>query len=127
MNYPENLKYTKDHEYVRVEGNKAYVGITFHAQDQLGDVVFVELPEVDSEIKKGEVLATVESVKAVSDVYAPVSGIVVEVNDILTDSPETINNDPYGEGWLCAIELSDVSELDDLMSSDDYQKLVEED
>ncbi len=127
MNYPENLKYTKDHEYVRVEGNKAYVGITFHAQDQLGDVVFVELPEVDSEIKKGEVLATVESVKAVSDVYAPVSGIVVEVNDILTDSPETINNDPYGEGWLCAIELSDVSELNDLMSSDDYQKLVEED
>ncbi|HON86585.1 MAG: glycine cleavage system protein GcvH [Firmicutes bacterium] len=127
MNYPENLKYTKDHEYVRVEGNKAYVGITFHAQDQLGDVVFVELPEVDSEIKKGEVLATVESVKAVSDVYAPVSGIVVEVNDILTDSPETINNDPYGEGWICAIELSDVSELDDLMSSDDYQKLVEED
>ncbi len=127
MNYPENLKYTKDHEYVRVEGNKAYVGITFHAQDQLGDVVFVELPEVDSEIKKGEVLATVESVKAVSDVYAPVSGIVVEVNDILTDSPETINNDPYGEGWICAVELSDVSELDDLMSSDDYQKLVEED
>ncbi|HRC54149.1 MAG TPA: glycine cleavage system protein GcvH [Bacillota bacterium] len=127
MNYPENLKYTKDHEYVRVEGNKAYVGITFHAQDQLGDVVFVELPEVDSEIKKGEVLATVESVKAVSDVYAPVSGMVVEVNDILTDSPETINNDPYGEGWICAIELSDVSELDDLMSSDDYQKLVEED
>ena len=127
MNYPENLKYTKDHEYVRVEGNKAYVGITFHAQDQLGDVVFVELPEVDSEIKKGEVLATVESVKAVSDVYAPVSGIVVEVNDILTDSPETINNDPYGEGWICAIELSDVSELDDLTSSDDYQKLVEED
>lgn len=127
MNYPENLKYTKDHEYVRVEGNKAYVGITFHAQDQLGDVVFVELPEVDSGIKKGEVLATVESVKAVSDVYAPVSGIVVEVNDILTDSPETINNDPYGEGWICAIELSDVSELDDLMSSDDYQKLVEED
>lgn len=127
MNYPENLKYTKDHEYVRVEGNRAYVGITFHAQDQLGDVVFVELPEVDSGIKKGEVLATVESVKAVSDVYAPVSGIVVEVNDILTDSPETINNDPYGEGWICAIELSDVSELDDLMSSDDYQKLVEED
>lgn len=127
MNYPENLKYTKDHEYVRVEGNKAYVGVTFHAQDQLGDVVFVELPEVDSEIKKGEVLATVESVKAVSDVYAPVSGMVVEVNDILTDSPETINNDPYGEGWICAIELSDVSELDDLMSSDDYQKLVEED
>jgi len=127
MNYPENLKYTKDHEYVRVEGKKAYVGITFHAQDQLGDVVFVELPELDAEIKQGEVLATVESVKAVSDVYAPVSGIVVEVNDSLADSPETINNDPYGEGWICAIELSDVSELDNLMSRDDYQKLVEED
>ncbi|MBP8614162.1 MAG: glycine cleavage system protein GcvH [Firmicutes bacterium] len=127
MNYPENLKYTKDHEYVRVEGKKAYIGITFHAQDQLGDVVFVELPELDAEIKQGEVLATVESVKAVSDVYAPVSGIVVEVNDSLADSPETINNDPYGEGWICAIELSDVSELDNLMSRDDYQKLVEED
>ena len=127
MNYPENLKYTKDHEYVRVEGKKAYIGITFHAQDQLGDVVFVELPELDAEIKQGEVLATVESVKAVSDVYAPVSGIVVEVNDSLADSPETINNDPYGEGWICAIELSDVSELDNLMSHDDYQKLVEED
>jgi len=100
MNYPENLKYTKDHEYVRVEGKKAYIGITFHAQDQLGDVVFVELPELDAEIKQGEVLATVESVKAVSDVYAPVSGIVVEVNDSLADSPETINNDPYGEGWI---------------------------
>ena len=127
MNYPANLKYTKDHEYVRVEGKKAYIGITFHAQDQLGDVVFVELPELDAEIKQGEVLATVESVKAVSDVYAPVSGIVVEVNDSLADSPETINNDPYGEGWICAIELSDVSELDNLMSRDDYQKVVEED
>lgn len=126
MSYPENLKYTKDHEWVRVEGGKAHVGITFHAQDQLGDVVFLELPEVGTEIKAGEMFATVESVKAVSDVYAPVSGTIVEVNDRLNDSPELVNNDPYNEGWMCVIELSDPSELDKLMDSSAYQKLVEE-
>ncbi|HHY69696.1 MAG TPA: glycine cleavage system protein GcvH [Bacillota bacterium] len=126
MNYPENLKYTKDHEYVRLEGNKAYVGITFYAQDQLGDVVFVELPELGTEVKQGEVLATVESVKAVSDVYAPVSGTIVEINEELNDSPEIVNNDPYGEGWICAIELSNLSEVDALMGHEEYRKLVEE-
>lgn len=126
MSYPENLKYTKDHEWVRVEEGKAYVGITFHAQDQLGDVVFLELPEVGTEIGAGEMFATVESVKAVSDVYAPVSGTIVEVNDSLNDSPEAVNSDPYNEGWMCVIELSDPAELDKLMNSSAYQKLVEE-
>lgn len=126
MSYPENLKYTKDHEWVRAEGGKAYVGITFHAQDQLGDVVFIELPEIGTGIKAGEMFATVESVKAVSDVYAPVSGKIVEVNDGLNDSPELVNNEPYDEGWMCVIELSDPSEIENLMDSSAYQKLVEE-
>jgi len=126
MTYPTNLKYTKTHEYARIEGNKAYVGITNYAQDQLGDIVFVELPEVGREIKAGEIFATVESVKAVSDCYAPVSGKVVEVNENLNDAPETLNSDPHGEGWICAIEMSDPSEADKLMDSVTYEKHVEE-
>lgn len=126
MTYPENLKYTKTHEYVRVEGSKAYVGITNYAQDQLGDIVFVELPEVGREVKAGEIFATVESVKAVSDCYAPVSGKVVEVNEKLSDSPEILNKDPHGEGWICAIEMSDASEVDKLMDKTSYEKHLEE-
>jgi glycine cleavage system H protein len=126
MNYPEDLKYTKEHEWVRVENGNARVGITSYAQDQLGDVVFVELPEVGTELKAGAMFATVESVKAVSDVYAPVSGTIVEVNEALNDSPELVNEDPYNDGWMIVIELSDPSELDNLMDSKAYQKMVEE-
>jgi len=126
MNYPEDLKYTKEHEWVRVENGKARVGITAYAQDQLGDVVFVELPEAGTEIHAGAMFATVESVKAVSDVYAPVSGTIVEVNEVLNDSPELVNEEPYDGGWMIVIELSAPSELGNLMDSEDYQKLVEE-
>ncbi|HHT84233.1 MAG: glycine cleavage system protein GcvH [Bacillota bacterium] len=126
MSYPENLKYTKEHEWVLVENGNARVGITSYAQDQLGDVVFVELPEVGTELKAGAMFATVESVKAVSDVYAPVSGTIVEVNEALNDSPELVNEDPYNDGWMIVIELSDPSELDNLMDSKAYQKMVEE-
>jgi len=126
MTYPADFKYTKTHEYARIEGNKAYVGITNYAQDQLGDIVFVELPEVGREVKSGEVFATVESVKAVSDCYAPVSGKVVEINEKLSDSPELLNQDPHGEGWICAIEMSDPSEANNLMDKASYEKHLEE-
>ncbi len=126
MTYPKNFKYTKDHEWVLVEGGKVKVGITLYAQDQLGDVVFVELPEVGMDAKEGVMFATVESVKAVSDVYAPVTGRIVEVNEELVNSPELINEDPHGEGWMCVIEVSDPSELDKLMDSEAYEKLLEE-
>lgn len=122
MTYPANLKYTKTHEYARVEGNRAYVGITNYAQEQLGDIVFVELPEVGRQVKAGEVFSTVESVKAVSDCYAPVSGTIVEVNNKLADSPELLNKDPHGEGWICAIEMSDPGELNNLLDSESYEK-----
>lgn len=126
MTYPAGFKYTKTHEYLKVEGNKAYVGITHFAQDQLGDIVFVELPEVDSEIKVGDIFATVESVKAVSDCYSPVSGKVVEVNEKVTDEPELLNQDPHGEGWICVIELSVPSEVDALMDKAEYEKHLAE-
>ena len=122
MTYPANLKYTQTHEYARVEGKKAYAGITNYAQDQLGDIVFVELPEVGRVVKAGEVFSTVESVKAVSDCYAPVSGKIVEVNDKVTDTPEILNKDPHGEGWICAIEISDPADLQKLMDVAAYEK-----
>ena len=104
MNVPEDLKYTKEHEWCRLKGNRAVIGITDHAQDQLGDIVYVEFPEVGDPVKKGESFGVVESTKAVSELFAPVSGKVVEVNDPLSDAPETINEDPYEEGWMIAIE-----------------------
>jgi len=125
--YPENLKYSKEHEWVMAEaGNRARIGITFFAQKELGDVVFVELPEEGAEVAAGDGFAVVESVKAVSDIYAPVSGRVVEVNQALNDNPERINEDPYGEGWIAVIEMTDAAELDDLLNSDDYAALVAE-
>jgi glycine cleavage system H protein len=126
MTYPADLKYTKTHEYAKVVGNIAYLGITHYAQDQLGDIVFVEAPEVGREFKAGEVFATVESVKAVSDCYCPVSGKVVEVNDKTADSPEILNQDPHGEGWICAVEFSDPAEIDALMDSATYEKHASE-
>lgn len=125
--YPENLKYTKDHEWVLVEGNnKARVGITFFAQKELGDVVFVDLPEVGAAASAGNDFAVVESVKAVSDIYAPVSGQIVEVNQALADSPELINSDPYGEGWIAVIAFDDPSQLDALLDAAAYREHVGE-
>ncbi|WP_156104995.1 MULTISPECIES: glycine cleavage system protein GcvH [unclassified Thermotoga] len=115
-------KYTKTHEWVAVEDKVATVGITNHAQEQLGDVVYVDLPEVGREVKKGEVVASIESVKAAADVYAPLSGKIVEVNEKLNAEPELLNKDPEGEGWLFKMEMSDESELEDLLDEQAYQE-----
>ena len=123
MSIPGDLQYTKSHEWVRVEGDVATVGITDHAQDELGDVVFVEMPEQGATLAAGDAFGAVESVKAVSDLYAPVGGEVVEVNGTLEDSPEKINEDPYGEGWILKLRTSGEA---DLLSAADYEKLLEE-
>lgn len=121
-----DLKYTKNHEWVKVEGNLARVGITDHAQTELTEIVFVELPAVGKEIAKGEVLGNVESVKTVSEVFSPVGGTVKEKNDKLVDSPELLNKNPYGDGWVAVVEMADQGDLSDLMSADDYKKLLGE-
>lgn len=126
MEFPEGLKYSKEHEWVLVEEKVAIVGITEYAQNELGDIVYVELPEVGEKIVKDDPFGAVESVKAVSDVFAPVSGTVLEVNDALPDSPETINDDPYGEGWMIKVEISDEDDLNDLMSAEEYAEYVEQ-
>lgn len=126
MNFPKELKYSREHEWVRVEGNRATVGITDFAQSQLGDVVFVEIPAIGTVVTVGKTFSVVESVKAVSDIYAPVSGTVVAVNDELADVPETVNSDPYGQGWIAVIELSNPSELDALLDSETYEQLAAE-
>jgi glycine cleavage system H protein len=123
VSVPEELQYTRSHEWVRTEGDTATIGITDHAQDELGDIVFVELPEVGATFAAGDSFGTVESVKAVSDLYAPVGGEVVEVNEALDDSPEKINEDPYGEGWIVKLSVSDEG---DLLSASDYEQLLEE-
>ena len=124
---PEQLYYTKEHEWVSVSGNTATVGITDYAQKSLHEIVYVELPEVGRELTQGEVMGSVESVKAVSDVYAPVSGRVVEVNEKLLDEPETLNNDPYGEGWIAKIELTNFEEdKKKLMTAEQYRNLLKE-
>jgi len=120
MDYPEGLKYSREHEWVLVEGDSATIGISDFAQSELGDVVYVEVPEVGEKISKEDPFGAVESVKAVSDLYAPVSGTVVEVNDALPDTPELINEDPYGEGWIIKVTLSDPAELDELMNVAEY-------
>ena len=123
MNIPEDLQYTESHEWVRIEGETATIGITDHAQDELGDVVFVELPGEGDAFDAGESFGTVESVKAVSDLYAPVGGEVVEVNSALEDAPENINEDPYGEGWIVKLRTTDEA---DLLSPEEYEKVVAE-
>lgn len=125
MKVIKDLLYTNDHEWVKVEGDNALIGIADHAQDQLGDIVYVELPEVDDEIEKEEDFAAVESVKAAADVYMPISGRVIEVNEDLMDSPELLNEDPY-ENWMIKVEILDKSELDDLMTSGEYEKFLAE-
>ncbi len=125
MNIPENLKYTKDHEWIRVEGNEAYVGITDYAQGELGDIVFIEIETEGEALEKEEVFGTIEAVKTVSDMFMPVSGEVLEVNQKLEDSPEVVNKDPYGDGWLIKIGLKDEAELNELLDADAYKKLLE--
>ncbi len=127
MNIPENLKYTKEHEWVKVEGEFAIVGITDYAQGELSDIVYVELPEVGTNLNKGDVITTLEAVKTVADVYSPVSGEIVEVNEKLADEPGLINQDPYGEGWIVKIKISNPDELNDLLGAEDYKKVIEED
>ncbi len=125
MKAMKGLLYTKDHEWIKVEGNKAYVGVADYAQAQLGDIVYVELPSVDDEIEKEEAFAAVESVKAAADIYMPVDGKVIEINEALEDEPNLLNEDPY-ENWMIKIELSDTSQLDDLMNTEEYEKYLEE-
>ncbi len=122
--YPKEFRYTEDHEWIKVEGNIGTVGITDYAQKQLGDIVYVELPEVDDEFSKGDEVATVESVKAASPIFIPVSGKIVEVNEELEDAPELLNQDPHGKGWIFKVELSDESELDELLTAESYEELV---
>jgi glycine cleavage system H protein len=121
---PKDLRYTKDHEWVRLEDGKARVGITDHAQKSLGDIVYVELPTVGKTVKKGERTATVESVKAVGEVFAPLSGKVVAVNETVTKSPDLINKDPYGQGWLFVLEIADKKEIETLLTPEAYEELV---
>ncbi len=122
--YPENFRYTKEHEWVRVDGNTGTIGITDHAQQELGDIVFVDLPKTGTRVEQGGPLGSVESVKAVSDVYAPVSGEVIEINQALTTAPEKLNADPHGEAWLVKIRLSAVAELKKLLTAADYQAYI---
>lgn len=125
MNVPEDLRYSTDHEWMRIDGNRMRVGITDYAQDALGDVVFVQVPEMDAEVNAGDTISEVESTKSVSDIYAPVTGKVVEVNSDLDDNPDRLNADPYGEGWIFTIEVADASQLDALLDAEAYRKLTE--
>ena len=125
MNVPDELRYSSDHEWVRVEGDRVRIGLTDYAQDALGDVVFIDVPEAGRAVAAGESLSEVESTKSVSDVYAPVAGIIVEVNAELADAPERLNTDPYGGGWICTIELSDPAGIEALLDAAGYRALVE--
>jgi glycine cleavage system H protein len=126
MNVPEDLRYSKDHEWARLEGDRVRVGITDYAQDALGDVVFIELPEIGATVKLDESFSEVESTKSVSDVYAPLAGTIVEVNADLADTPERLNEDPYGEGWICLIEPEDAAAYQSLLDAAAYRELTEE-
>jgi glycine cleavage system H protein len=125
MNVPDELRFTPDHEWARVEGDQIRIGITDYAQDALGDVVFVQLPEPGATVRAGDSFAEVESTKSVSDVYAPVSGTVVEINAELGDAPQRLNEDPYGDGWICVIRPADAGSLESLLDADSYRKLIE--
>lgn len=124
MNIPEELKYTEEHEWVKIEGNIATIGITDFAQGELGDIVYLEIDSLDSEIALNQVFGTVEAVKTVSDLFMPVGGKVIEMNSTLEDNPELVNEDPYGEGWIIKIDISDLSEVDSLLSPEDYKNLI---
>lgn len=124
MTIPQDLKYTSEHEWVRLEGDVAYVGITDYAQEQLGDIVFVDIPTVGETLDEGEVFGTIEVVKTVSDLFLPISGEVLEQNEALEDNPEAVNKDPYGEGWLIKVKPSDVSQLENLLDADAYKEII---
>ncbi len=124
MNFPEELKYTKDHEWMRVEGNYAYIGITEFAQHELGDIVYIDINSLGKEVDKDEVFGTVEAVKTVSDLFMPVLGTIIEINPALDTKPELVNTDPYGDGWMVKISLKDVSSPASLLSAESYQSLV---
>lgn len=125
MSIPEALRYSSDHEWISVDGSKIRMGITDYAQSALGDVVYVQVPTIGVSVSAGDTMSEVESTKSVSDIYAPVSGTIIAVNDLLGDQPEVINSDPYGNGWICEIELSDPGQLDGLLDAGDYRALVE--
>lgn len=127
MDYPENILYTKEHEWIRIEGEVGVIGITDYAQSQLGDIVLVELPKLGEKIERGESCGVIESVKTVSDLYAPVNGVVIEVNDDLLDAPELLNEDPHGEAWIAKVKLEAPKDREGLMGSADYRRYVEED
>ncbi len=124
MNIPENLKYTKDHEWIRVEGNAGYIGITEYAQGELGDVIFVELPAIGKKFQHGEIFGTIEAVKTVSDLYSPIGGEIMEVNKAVQETPEIVNKDPYGKGWMVKIKIDNPKELETLLSADGYKKII---
>ena len=124
MNIPANLKYTKDHEWIRLEGDNAFIGITDYAQHELGDIVFVDVDTVDETLDVEEPFGTIEAVKTSSEVFMPVAGKVVEFNEALADAPETVNSDPYGEGWIIKIEVSDASQMDALLDAEAYKNLI---
>ena len=125
MNTPNDIKYTKEHEWVSLDGETATIGITDYAQSQLGDIVFVEFPDINSEINRNETFGVIEAVKTVADLFAPVSGEIIEVNSSLEDSPNFINSDPYGSGWIIKIKINDSNEYNGLMSSDDYEEHIQ--
>jgi glycine cleavage system H protein len=124
MNLPDNLKYTKDHEWVRIEGNEAYVGITDFAQSELGDIVYVDIDTVDKQVGQNDVFGTVEAVKTVSDLFSPLSGTVLEFNDKLDGSPELVNSDPYGDGWIIKMSIDDASEVEGLLTAEGYREVI---
>lgn len=124
MNIPSDLKYTKDHEWIRIDGDIATVGITDFAQGELGDIVYVEVETIDETLDKDEVFGTVEAVKTVSDLFLPLSGEIIELNELLEDEPEKVNTDPYGDGWMIKVKLNDTSEIESLMSAADYKELI---
>ena len=126
MAVPSELKYSKEHEWIKVEGNTVTIGITEYAQSELGDIVFVELPEVDDDIQEGDTFGSVESVKTVSELYAPVTGKVVEANEELEDSPEFVNESPYGKAWMVKVEVSDLDQLNELLSAEQYSEMIGE-
>jgi glycine cleavage system H protein len=125
MNIPENLRYTKDHEWIRVEDKVAFVGITDYAQGELGDIVFIEIETLEQHLEKEEVFGTIEAVKTVSDLFMPASGKVIEINDKLDDHPDLVNKDPYGEGWLIKVELDDENQVNSLHDAQSYKKMIE--
>ena len=125
MSFPNDVKYTKDHEWLRIDGDEAFVGITHFAQSELGDIVFIDVDTEGESLEKEEVFGSVEAVKTVSDLFMPINGEVLEFNENLEDNPELINSDPYGEGWIIRVLVSNTDELDELLSSDDYKKLVD--